>query len=66
MDVADDLSASVSKIVVRPNQQQLLLVAPKAEPQSVEVVTNGQAQTPNGAASEWPERRRWWQRVLWG
>ena len=27
MDVADDLSASVSKIVVRPNQQQLLLDA---------------------------------------
>jgi hypothetical protein len=48
------------------NQQQLLLMAPKAEPQSVEAVTNGHAQTQNGAASEWPERRRWWQRVLWG
>jgi hypothetical protein len=23
-------------------------------------------ETQNGAAEPWPERRRWWQRVLWG
>jgi hypothetical protein len=29
--------------------------------------TNGHAPpTQNGAAEPWPERRRWWQRVLWG
>jgi hypothetical protein len=27
---------------------------------------NGHAQPPNGAASGWPERRRWGQRVRWG
>jgi hypothetical protein len=27
--------------------------------------TNGQAETQN-AAPEWPERRRWWQRLVWG
>ena len=27
--------------------------------------TNGQAETQDGAAS-WPERRRWWQRLVWG
>ena len=48
------------------NQQQLLLMAPKAEPAPVEVGANGRASTQNGAASEWPERRRWWQRLVWG
>jgi hypothetical protein len=23
-------------------------------------------ETQNGAAESWPERRRWWQRLLWG
>jgi hypothetical protein len=27
--------------------------------------TNGQAQTQSGAAP-WPERRRWWTRLIWG
>jgi hypothetical protein len=27
---------------------------------------NGQAPTPTGAAAPWPERRRWWQRVVFG
>jgi hypothetical protein len=28
--------------------------------------TNGQAHTQNGAGPEWPDRRRWWQRLIWG
>jgi hypothetical protein len=37
MDVADDLSASVSKLVVRPNQQQLLLDAERERRLGAEV-----------------------------
>jgi hypothetical protein len=72
----DDQAREISELHrLLANQQQLLLMAPQAASQmDIQVSTQEEAmqaasQMPTqkeGAGPKWPERRRWWQRLVWG